>query len=141
MGEILLVLGELTQARQHLERAIALYDNPQRRLVSPVNDPGVGCLSIAALNLWLLGYPDQALKKIREAAAVPLLGWALAKQGQTEEGIAQIHEGFATTHATGTGLWQPGCLALLAEAYGDARQPDQGLTALAEGLDLANRTG
>src|SRR5262249_28393593 len=78
---------------------------------------------------------------LREAAAVPLLGWALAKQGQVEEGIAQIHEGFATTHATGTGLWQPGCLALLAEAYGDAGQPDQALTALAEGLDLASRTG
>ena len=30
-------------------------------------DPGVTCLSRAATVLWLLGYPDQALQRIREA--------------------------------------------------------------------------
>lgn len=60
MGEVLCSLGELIQARTHLERAIILYHNPQRRLLSPVNDPGVASLSMAALTLWLLGYPDQA---------------------------------------------------------------------------------
>ena len=31
------------------------------------HDPGVACLSYAALTLWYLGYPDQALKRSHEA--------------------------------------------------------------------------
>jgi predicted ATPase len=67
MGEVLGLLGELPQARTHLERAISLYNNPEKRVLAAISDPGVASLSIAALNLWLLGYPEQALKKNRES--------------------------------------------------------------------------
>jgi hypothetical protein len=66
MGAVLYWLGELPQSRAHLERAIALYD-PQNRHVSAYEDSGVGCLDFAALALHMLGYPDQALKRIRES--------------------------------------------------------------------------
>ncbi len=66
MGEGLFDLGELPQSRTHLEQAITLYDSP-RRPFSGFHDTGVACLSIAALTLWSLGYPDQALKRIRES--------------------------------------------------------------------------
>ena len=33
-------------------------------------DPGVGCLTHAAVALWHLGYPDQALKRSEEALAL-----------------------------------------------------------------------
>jgi class 3 adenylate cyclase/predicted ATPase len=195
MGEVLFYIGELPQAREHLERAIALYDNPRRRLLSPINDPGVMCLSIAAITLFVLGYPDQALKRIqesrtlaeelshpfslafalncaawlyqfrrevaatqeqaealialsrdhaftlREAVGVTFRGWALAKQGRTEEGIAQIRQGLSATQATGAEVWQPSFLTFLAEAYGDSGQPEEGLTALTEAFDHAGRTG
>ena len=62
-------LGEFAVSREHLEQAIALYDpqmhNPQVSGVA--QDLGVMCLSYAALALWPLGYPDQALKRIQEA--------------------------------------------------------------------------
>src|SRR4029453_10792262 len=70
-----------------------------------------------------------------------LHGWALAQQGQAQEGIAQIHQGLTAWRATGAELGRPGFLALLAEAYGVMGQPEEGLTALAEALTLAETTG
>jgi predicted ATPase len=70
-----------------------------------------------------------------------LRGWALAEQGQEEEGIQQIQQGMAAAWATGTGTYRPYHLALLAEAYGKAGQVEEGLTALAEALTVVNKTG
>ena len=65
-------LGALPAARQHLEEAIARYTPDQRR--APVfrmgQDPGVACRAYAALTLWLLGYPEQALARLHEALAL-----------------------------------------------------------------------
>src|SRR4030095_12329455 len=52
------------------------------------------------------------------AAGTILRGWALAVQGQGEEGIAQLRQGSAALRAMGTELTQSHILALLAEAYG-----------------------
>ena len=71
LGATLYLRGELTSARPHLEQAIALYD-PQKHPRLPVGtaDPRVDCLSYASDTLWLLGYPDQALKRSHEALAL-----------------------------------------------------------------------
>jgi predicted ATPase/DNA-binding winged helix-turn-helix (wHTH) protein len=68
-------------------------------------------------------------------------GWALAEQGQREEGIAQMRQSLAALRATGAELRQPYYLAMLAEACGKAGQAEEGLTILAEALDTAHRTG
>jgi predicted ATPase len=68
-GMVLCCMGEFALAQDHIEQSIALYD-PQKDtpLASgALQDPKVTCLSYAALALWHLGYPDQALKRIREA--------------------------------------------------------------------------
>jgi predicted ATPase len=70
-----------------------------------------------------------------------LRGWALVQQGQTEEGIAQLHQGLTALRATGTELARPYFLALLAEAYGTVGEPEAGLTVLMEALKLAETTG
>ncbi len=61
-------LGELLRARSHLEEGIAHYNPAQRSI--PVfragQDPGVACRFYAALTLWLLGYPDQALARAQD---------------------------------------------------------------------------
>src|SRR5262249_24335536 len=75
------------------------------------------------------------------AGTIARRGWALAMQGQEAEGIQQIHQGMAADRARGTELFRPYHLALLAEAYGKAGQVEEGLTALAEALDLVDRTG
>jgi len=70
-----------------------------------------------------------------------LRGWALAQQGQYREGIAQIQEGLAARRARGTEVSRPYYLALLAEVYGKTEQAEEGLSALAEALDVAHKTG
>ena len=70
-----------------------------------------------------------------------LQGWALAEQGQLEEGITQIHQGLSTCQAIGAGLLQSSYLVLLAEAYGKAGQAEEGLAALVEALTVVDKSG
>jgi class 3 adenylate cyclase/predicted ATPase len=68
-----LFLGEFVQAHTHAEQGIALY-NPQQHRAHAVrygNDSAVGCRVFGAEALWVLGYPDQALRRIDES-----LTWA-----------------------------------------------------------------
>ncbi len=173
LGNVLYWQGELVAAQAHMEQGIACCNPEQSRsqIVSFGTDLGMHCRNFAALILWLLGYPDQALKKTYEALTLAkelshpyslvfalgfaawlhllrregqatqeraeacitlsteqqfphwlawgtiLQGWALAEQGQGEEGIALIHQGLAASRAIGIELrgWY---VALLAEAYG-----------------------
>jgi len=73
LGFTLFHLGEPAPARTHLEQGSALYDAQQHHSLAfsyGSFDPGVACLSIAAEDLWLLGYPEQALKSSREALSL-----------------------------------------------------------------------
>ena len=70
-----------------------------------------------------------------------LRGWALAMQGAAAAGIAQIRQGLAAyERGRGPQLGRPAMLALLAEAYGQAGQPEAGLLVLAEALTLVATT-
>jgi class 3 adenylate cyclase/predicted ATPase len=190
-------LGELVPAREHLERGITRYDPRQHRSLAfrYGTDPGVGCQCFAALALWYLGYPAQALEKTREALTLArelshpfslvyaltfaarlhqdrregqltqergeaamllsteqgfpewvavgsiLRGWALARQGWKKEGIAQMCQGLADYRTLGAELWRSYGLSLLAEAYGQVGQAEEGLRVLADGLVAAHDSG
>jgi predicted ATPase len=54
--------------------------------------------------------------------------------------VAHIRQGLTVYQGTGTKLYCPYCLALLAEAYGQAGQPEAGLEPLAEALALIAET-
>jgi predicted ATPase len=68
-------------------------------------------------------------------------GWALAQQGDVAEGIGHIQSGMEQQHDVEGWLHQPAYLALQAECYGLAGQPEQGLPLLEEGLKRAAATG
>jgi predicted ATPase len=68
-------------------------------------------------------------------------GWALAEQGQGEEGIIQIRQEITARRTAGEELQVPYCLALLAEAYEKVGQVEEGLTVLAEALAMVNKNG
>jgi predicted ATPase/DNA-binding winged helix-turn-helix (wHTH) protein len=69
LGQTLAFLGEFPTAHAHLEQEMTLYDLEQHRAFAALygQDQGVICRAWAALTLWGLGYPDQALQRSREA--------------------------------------------------------------------------
>lgn len=68
-------------------------------------------------------------------------GWVLAQQGEIETGIEQMRRGLTACRTAGAELSVPHFLALLAEAYGAGAKPAEGLSALAEAMAVADRTG
>jgi predicted ATPase/class 3 adenylate cyclase len=61
-------LGEMTAARAQAEQGIALYrpHTHHTHVFTYGQDPGTSCLAYAALALWYLGYPEQALQRCQE---------------------------------------------------------------------------
>ena len=71
LGNTLLWIGEFAHAREHLQKALALH-NPEQHTALAFQygtDPRTVCLLYETLALWVLGYPEQALRKSREALA------------------------------------------------------------------------
>ncbi len=196
LGLSLYYMGEGIQARKHFVQSVALYDPQQHRTLAftYAQDPGVVALMYDALTLWILGYPDQALRRSHEACtraedlahphtlahtfahlaifhqyrqereeahrhaetatrvsreqgfpfwlgvALILQSWARATRPQPAEQIASMHEGMAIYRATDATVWLPYLLTLLAETYGEARQPDTGLRLLDEARTIMDST-
>lgn len=70
-----------------------------------------------------------------------ILGWALIAQGHNEQGLAHTQTGLAALRATGTGLWQSQFAALLASAYGETGQIEEGRRVIDEALAVTARNG
>jgi predicted ATPase len=89
-----------------------------------------------------------ASMEVNEAQGFPMLvgfnqvlwGWTLAMQGQTADGLTQIQQGLANNRATGHAVFSPWGLTCLAEAYGQAGQPEAALTVVAEALTVIDTT-
>jgi predicted ATPase len=72
MGDTLFQMGDLLRAKEHLEKAISLYDfgTHQTLALRFGVDAGVNGLSYSASMFWLLGYPNQALRRANESLAL-----------------------------------------------------------------------
>jgi len=68
-------------------------------------------------------------------------GWARVQQGQVTAGIGQIEEGLAALQAMAARLHNPPFKVMLAESYGLAGEPAQGLAVLDEALLQVEATG
>jgi predicted ATPase len=69
LGQTFYLLGAFSQARDHLERGLALYNPQQPRSLAFLlggEDPGIACQGFTAWNLWVLGYPEQAWRSLHE---------------------------------------------------------------------------
>jgi len=70
-----------------------------------------------------------------------LRGWALTTLGKGAEGIALLRQGLVDHRDARAGLHRPYFLGLLAEAYGEVGQIEEGLAVLNEAFDTVNKTG
>ena len=68
------------------------------------------------------------------------LGWTIAAQGDTEQGLAKIREGLGIWRMTGAVLATPMFLYLLADAHARAGQIGEARTVVNEALTLTNQT-
>ena len=87
-------------------------------------------------------HPEDVLRVTEEVSPdqeVTAVVWALAAQGEVEEGIGQMRQGLAAHRATGATLFRPSFLALLAEAYGHGGKVEAGLSVLVDALAEVSR--
>jgi predicted ATPase len=92
---------------------------------------------------------SQALLDLAQTQGLPfwvawaktLQGWVRAVQDKRQTGIAHMWEGLAGCRETGSELDRPWVLGLIAELFGQGRQSEEGLAALAEALNLVDNTG
>jgi predicted ATPase/DNA-binding winged helix-turn-helix (wHTH) protein len=75
-----------------------------------------------------------------QAGGLVLHGWALAMQGDMDSGIQRLEQGIVHWRAEGALLVLPRWRALLAEAYGKAGRPRDGLRQIEEALALSAQT-
>jgi predicted ATPase len=68
-------------------------------------------------------------------------GWALAQQGQIQEGIVQMRQGIAAFRAAGAEVGLSSHFALLAEPYMKLGQTEEAFAALAEALAIVDNSG
>jgi predicted ATPase len=149
LGQVLRLLGYWDQGRPRTQEALQLA----RELSHPFSI--ATALNYVALNHLLAGEPQCALEQAEAlialateqgfprwlGAGVYVQASALVELGQVEEGLTRMRpltEGF---QAAGMRMGMPALLIQLAEACGRAGLAGEGLAAVAEALDLVERTG
>ena len=110
-------------------RCYAAFVSQFRRDVSAVHEHAEAAVALATEQ----GFPQWA------AIGTSVRGWALAMQGQREEGRAQVHRGNAVFRAIGAALQVPYFCTLLAEVCDHLGHPEDGLQALAEAHTLVEQ--
>jgi predicted ATPase len=150
LSRTLLYLGYVDQARLRRDEALA-----EARRLSPYNLAfalnqawyGVDWASGEVSSETMLRSTDELLA-ISSEQGFPLFigignimrGWCLGKLGQAAEGIPLLLQGLAIYRGTGSNLLSSFFLMTLAEVYGMAGQPDEGLNRLAEAAKLVETT-
>jgi predicted ATPase len=153
-------LGDPATTREHMEQGVALYaanrHGSRTYLANYAQDPAVVCLAFGAMALWLLGYPDQALARSREAAALagesgqPSSTLALAlhfgatlrqyrREGPAVQESAEASIAIATEH--GFSFWLAAGLIMRAWSLAEQGDPASGIALLRQGLTAYKATG
>ena len=152
-GGSLMLLGDIAEARTHFDQAIALYDPAAHRSLAARfgEDQTVATLVLRSRVLWLLGYPDaalrdtdDALKNAREtgqaASLMIALGWTsvpltLCRDYSRATALAQeqcalAEEKDATQWRVNGSLNQGALFALTGDASNAVQLITSGITAL-----------
>jgi predicted ATPase len=147
LARVLWALGYADQAQQRSQEALALARQGEhlpslayaecfvglvcqcRQDVAATQAHADALITLAAVQQWAL----------RAEQGRILRGWALAMQGEAAAGVAYLRQGLAS-HDVGPEHLRPHWLALLAEAYGRAGQPEAGLQVLSEAVMLMATT-
>src|SRR5262249_9233088 len=142
---------------EHMEQGVALYDpkRPSSHTYLYGQDPGVACRAFGAVALWLLGYPDQAVERSREAITLSrelgqpsTLALALhfaailrlyRREGLAVQESAEATMAIATEH--GFSFWLACGLVMRGWALAEEGAWANGIAQLRQGLTALTATG
>jgi predicted ATPase len=150
ISRALFCLGYLDQARLRRDEALL-----QARRLSPYNE--VFALRHAWYGDWAIEGVKSIEPMLRSAEHISVIsseqgfpmfvgvgdimrGWCLSLSGEAKTGISLLEDGLKKYAATGTKLVIPFYLTVLAEAYGAAAQPEEGLNRLGDATKLMETT-
>ena len=139
--------GYPQQAFHHLEESLRLAQEV------PQANSRAFSLYFKAYQYLLRREPDEALRGADQtialcvehglpfwiASAKLVRGWALAQQGQPDEGIDELCEGAAIYQGVGTEVAQTILFCMMADAYLKAQKSAEGLQAVEQGLAIVEK--
>jgi adenylate cyclase len=142
------VLGYPDQARQRGQEALALARQTEHAPSIAYAEYMLAMLSQCLRETTATHARADALMAFASAQGLMhrvgqgriLLGWALAMGGDAATGVQHIQQGMAAHQDLGIKMGQSYYLNLLAEAFAQAAQPEEGLQVLAEALTLVATT-
>lgn len=157
LGVSLFYVGAFEASRRHLDQAVAHYDPELSHIHTAryAQDPRVICLCRQAIDLWCLGYPDQASKMWRESLAYArrlshpftlayTLSWtALLHCIAGERDLARelAEEGMAVGRQHRLGQWLAESTALHGWAVAAGSEGEAGLAEMERGTSLFGSDG
>jgi DNA-binding SARP family transcriptional activator/predicted ATPase len=138
-------LGYPDRARGRAREAVLLADDPRRRHGYATARAQAAVVEQCRLDFAATRTNAQAALEAasqdgylyRQGMATILLGWALAGQGEHEQGISELEHGFALSRETGALMDDPYYFALLADACMRAKRIDAAWAAVQAGLGHA----
>jgi predicted ATPase len=148
-------LGDLVSAHEHAEQAIELY-HPHRTIVSPLaEDAKAASLGFSAWALWLLGYPDRSIQRMRQAlmltgelprpydCAFAEVFAAWLHHFRREPRVAQEHSGaaLALSKEHGFPFWLSWGTIVQGWALSERGQLEEGIARIHEGIDAHRAIG
>jgi predicted ATPase len=157
VGTSLLYIGELTQARAHLDRAIELYDPDAHRPLATRFGQDVRMASLLRRSqaLWFLGYPDAALadsqnsvndaRQIGHAATVffALFGgyWTQQIRGNYLAASAFADELTCLAEEKGAFFWKTMGMMVRGHLFASTGKPADAVVMITDGLAAFRSTG
>jgi class 3 adenylate cyclase/predicted ATPase len=157
IGSSLLLSGQFGQGRAHLDRAMALYDPAQHRVLTTRfgQDTRVAILWYRSWALWALGYPEaaladaeRALTEAREIGHAATLMFALAWTGPTQYYCgnyaalrAQAEELVALADEKGSVYWKAAGMCMQGLILQQTGRADEAVQKLNSGIAAWRSTG
>jgi predicted ATPase len=157
LGMSLASVGDFTQGRAHLDRAMALYEPAAHRPLATRfgQDVGVSILSLRSLAVWALGHvdaaladADYALRDARGSGEVAALMYALYWGAHTHilcrnyvTANAQNDEGVALADEKGAAQWKASGILLRGSVFALTGKASDAVTIITSGLTPYRSTG
>jgi tetratricopeptide (TPR) repeat protein len=149
------MMGELVEARRHLERTLELCDAHQAIVLHFLDDNRVHALSQLGWTLWLLGYPDQsaaavssaraAAKDVDHAVTTAMAFIAEAKLGTVggdpERAAACADSALAVCIEHGLADWENWARFFQGELLAQRGEPQRGIVVMRNALAALDRIG